>query len=504
MNRKAQWLVLILAAMLMLIGVSNAYAHDHIYVWTVEKAATCTASGVEKGVCSICSEEAYRPIPLAAHDWKLVEKQPTCTNAGVKEEVCSVCKAKRNTVVIPATGHNWGQYVIIMPAACTATGIEERICQNCQQKQTRPVAATGHNWGYFTQTKAPGCTEPGLEESICQNCQQKWTRAIPATGHNWGPYQTTLPAGCTTPGVSVSLCQNNCGQQRTRVLAALGHNWGQPVVTVPATCTHTGTAVTDCQRCGTQYTTVLPVINHIYGDWTVSVAPTCTTRGTDVRACTMCGRQETRRTKALGHTSDGVWITVRQPSLKERGLQATTCTVCGGQAKRRTFAPRGYQYEVPAYAFGPWAVQVDPALSAVRERLIPIDMTVDGRQSFPLITEDGYNIGAALVTVSGGSLTVTLEKASEPTLLRYRTFLLYQGPEDTLRYRPEGDTLPFDLPVKVEGGRALLSIKTTANYYQGNENKTFHEAMMSPDGAHSYLELAQQMVGEIARMWAAQ
>jgi hypothetical protein len=218
----------------------------------------------------------------------------------------------------------------------------------------------------------------------------------------------------------------------------------------------------------------------------------------------MCGLQHTRTITALGHSSDGVWITVRQPSLSERGLQATTCTVCGERAKTRTFAPRGYRYEIETDAFGPWAAQVDAGLSALPLRLILIDMREDGVHSFPLVTEDGYEIGRALVTVSSGSLIVSLEKASEPTLLRFRTFRLYESLQDALSRRAQGDSLPFDLPVKAAGDRALISIHVTANYYQGNENKTFHESMMSPDGVNSYAELAGQMASDIAAHWAAQ
>ena len=253
-----------------------------------------------------------------------------------------------------------------------------------------------------------------------------------------------------------------------------------------------------------QKTKDLPIIGHIYGDWADSVAATCTGRGTQTRACTMCGRQQTRRTKALGHVSDDIWINVREPSLKGRGLQATTCTVCGQQAKTRTFAPRGYRYDIPAQAFGPWAGQVSGTLAAVPERLILIDMTADAAHSFPLVTEDGYTIGRAVITVASGSLTVTLEKASEPTQLRLKTFRLYHSPEEALNLRPAGDTLPFDLPVKVEGDTVLVSIGLSANYYQGNENKAFHDSMVSPDGVNSYADLALQMAGEIINSWAVQ
>ena len=73
-----------------------------------------------------------------------------------------------------------------------------------------------------------------------------------------------------------------------------------------------------------------------------------------------------------------------------------------------------------------------------------------------------------------------------------------------MNLRPAGDTLPFDLPVKVEGDTVLVSIGLSANYYQGNENKAFHDSMVSPDGVNSYADLALQMAGEIMSGWAVQ
>jgi hypothetical protein len=109
-----------------------------------------------------------------------------------------------------------------------------------------------------------------------------------------------------------------------------------------------------------------------------------------------------------------------------------------------------------------------------------------------------------MITVASGSLTVSLEKASEPTQLRFKTFRLYGSPEEALNLRPTGDTLPFDLPVRVDGERVLLSIGLSANYYQGNENKAFSDSMVSSDGVNSYADLALQMAGEIINSWAVQ
>ncbi len=555
MNRSIRWMALLLMAALMMGGALTAHAQEvpqeHVHVfgawqndpsapagcstggrqfktcsaagcpapiayqdlpalghdwgeWAALRAASCTQGGENRRVCRRCGEAQTQQTPdLGGHSWGAWEIQsaPGCTQTGTSKRLCSRC-GQAEYKSLEALGHDWQHQVTA--ASCKNVGVEEDVCSRCHQtKNTVVTASLGHDWGTFTEILAPSCSTSGTEESTCTRCGQKWTRTVAALGHDWGGWHTKQEAECSQPGIETRLC-SRCSQEGTRVLAALGHQWGQVTVSPTATCTQTGLALSNCLRCGMDRAVSLPMIDHHYGEWADAVAATCTGRGTQMRACDMCGRQQTRRTKALGHTSDGVWTIVREPSLIQRGMQATTCTVCGQQAKTRTYAPRGYRYDIPAQAFGPWAGQVSGTLSSVQERLIPIDMTADAAHSFPLVTEDGYTIGRAMITVASGSLTVSLEKASEPTQLRLKTFHLYGNPEEILTPRPAGDTLPFDLPVKADGDLVLVSIGLSANYYQGNENKAFHDSMVTPDGVNSYADLALRMASEIINSWAVQ
>lgn len=409
MKRTMKWLALILLAA-MVTGSALPARADHDHAWggwqrDTTVAWSCTAGGREARVCGAedCPDPyEYRDVPGSGHtwgDWSVI-RLATCTQGGERTHACTVCGAAETQQTPDLGGHTWGGWTLQTAAGCTHTGTSKRLCTRCGLAEYQSIAALGHDWTH--SVTAPGCTGVGVEEDVCSRCAQEQTRVFAALGHSWGPYEVTTPASCTEKGLAVSACL----------------------------------------RCGAEKTKELAIIGHIYGDWADAVAATCTGRGTQMRACTMCGRQQTRRTKALGHVSDDVWIIAREPSLIQRGLQATACTVCGQQAKTRTFAPRGYCYDIPAQAFGPWAGQVSGTLSSVRERLIPIDMTADAAHSFPLVTEDGE--------------------------------------------------------------RVLLSIGLSANYYQGNENKAFYDSMVSPDGKSSYADLALQMAGEIINSWAVQ
>lgn len=470
--------------------------------WQVYQAATCMAGGQNRRVCKRCgAAETMNTPSLGGHvfgGWQSYTPA-TCTTGGVNSRTCTRCGETeyQNTT---ALGHDW-EHKKKAPS-CSDVGVEEDVCKRCHStKNTVVTAALGHNWGLFHETLAPGCTTQGSEESTCSRCGVKWTRAVAALGHNWGAFVETLAPGCTTPGLETRTCLR-CGQTQQRGLPALGHDWGAPVVTTAADCNHTGTATRTCARCGATRTETLPRTKHNWGPWGVAVAPACTTRGTEMRTCGICGRQETRRLRALGHASDGVWVTVRNPSLSRRGLQATTCLRCGGQAKTRTFAPRGYRYDVRTQAFGASALRTQSGLEALSGWLIPVDLSAAGERLAPLLTEDGYLIGAARLSWMPGSLSVRLEQASEPTRLRDAVLRVYASPEEAAQ-GAGGESVPLGVPVPVSGDKALVSISLIANYYQGNENKSFSENMLLPGGNLTYAQYAQQMADEMARLFGA-
>ena len=92
--------------------------HEHTEEIIPGKAATCTETGLTEGVkCSVCGEilVEQEELPALGHTAgeAVVENKvaATCTEDGSYDSVvyCSVCKEEisRETVVVPATGHDW-------------------------------------------------------------------------------------------------------------------------------------------------------------------------------------------------------------------------------------------------------------------------------------------------------------------------------------------------------------------------------------------------------------
>ena len=91
--------------------------HEHSYVSTVTKDATCTEAGIRTYTCTICGDQYTEEIPALGHaygDW-ITTSQPTCTEAGTQSSTCSRCGDVQNREV-PATGH------IFQNGVCTVCG----------------------------------------------------------------------------------------------------------------------------------------------------------------------------------------------------------------------------------------------------------------------------------------------------------------------------------------------------------------------------------------------
>jgi len=463
MNMKSiqRWAALLMALCL-LMGLMPVHAehpppHEYNGPWVTEVAPTCTTSGRRYTICTVpdCGYILYDTLAATGHKWP-TEWSPHqaagCTTSGSIIRFCLNGCGSSEVKYTDPLGHSFGGWTVVTTGNCTVAAVSQRVCSRCGQVETSTTAAPGHNWGAWVGVKTASCTDVGVDERTCSRCSEKQTRVIPALLHNWGPWTTVLAPTCQATGISRSVC-GRCGIYQDRVLPKVAHDWSA---------------------------------------WTVTLAASCGTKGQETRTCSMCARVETRSLRALKHVSDGNWITVRAATLRQRGLQATTCTRCGQHASTRTYAPRGYRYEVWARGFGPLAGQASSSLSGLTDRLIAIDMLQEGEHRFPLTTDDGWQIGTVVATVAGGTLKVSLKQLSEPTVLREKQWQLFSGLHEVNVLSLRAASMPFDMPVKVSGPVAIFSVSTLSNYYQGNENKTFHEAGLSPDG-QSYTELNERM-----------
>ncbi len=498
----------ILLTLCLLLGLSplRAYAHTHDYggPWITDLEPTCTALGRRYTTCTAagCSDPPYTlydDLPALGHLWGAWGPgiPAGCTTPGTTIRTCSRCSASESNPTT-ALGHAWGPWVVGTPATCTVSGFTQRICSRCGTSETTAIAALGHLWGPWVVGTPATCTLPGISQRACSRCSISETSAIAALGHLWGPYAEVSPPTCTLPGTNERVCAR-CSARQTQVVAALMHLWGPYVLVTAPTCSAKGREERTCSRCSLVQGRDLAHLSHIFGPWTVVSPAACGVKGQERRVCTLCAKEETRSIPALKHISDGVWAVVKNATLGSRGTQATHCTICGQQAQTRSFAPRGYRYDVAFNAFGPMIGSLVPAMGSLPDQLIYVDMAIDGVRRIPLVTQDNYMIGEAVLTVAGGTLRVSLTQLSEPTRLRGLRWLAFESLEEISAGAFSGFSQPFDRALPIPSASCIITVSGVCNYYQGNENKAFTPLMANPDGLGSYADLELTMLDAMTK-----
>ena len=170
--------------------------------------------------------------------------EPTCTTPGSYDSVvyCSVCDAEisRDTVTIPASDHNWGEWTVTTPATCTEAGVETRTCSRCDATETRSVEAPGHNLIAHEAVAATCTTAGNIAYWSCDRCGNYFAdengtneRAaeevfIDATGIHDPVADPSVDPTCTETGLTEGSHCSSCGAilVEQQVIPATGvHDW---------------------------------------------------------------------------------------------------------------------------------------------------------------------------------------------------------------------------------------------------------------------------------------
>ena len=218
--------------------------------------ATCTA----KAICEDCGAEYGE---MTAHTFtaksavsRYLKKAATCTEKSEYYVSCAGCGLSSKGTKSEATfegsalGHLLTQWNVT-DASCTENGSEERHCTRCDYKQTHIIPAKGHTFGEWKITKNVGCVTDGEQTRECTVCGGKETKVIAATGvHVYGGWKVTKAPTCTAAGVKERTC-TGCNAKETMTLQAIGHKY--IASTVKPTYSAKGYTLYKCSLCGKSY-----------------------------------------------------------------------------------------------------------------------------------------------------------------------------------------------------------------------------------------------------------
>ncbi len=145
--------------------------------------------------------------------------------------------------------HSFGEWVETTAATCTEDGSQERACE-CGEKETEVIPATGHAYGEANIISHPTCLIPGSQTSVCATCGDVKTELIPTVEHVYGNPTVTKEATCANDGEEKAWCIN-CNMPKVTVIPALPHTEGEWEITKAPTKTEEGERVKKCTVCGT-------------------------------------------------------------------------------------------------------------------------------------------------------------------------------------------------------------------------------------------------------------
>ena len=249
----------------------------------------------------------------------------TCDKDGSKTVTtsCSDCGyvISKNNVVIPATGHKWGEW----KHDDSTAKAESKHTHICENDATHTESAACNFTSQVTQNQT--AVLPEITTYTCKDCGYSYTEETkPALGHthNYGAPVADYTSGeAFVEGKDYTHTATCTGEgdcsQRTKTDKCTFDNG---VETKAATCTEPGVKTFTCSGCGGTYTVAIPATDHAWGQWSHDAA-TAEADATHTRVC--ANDASHKETKACDFTAK----VTQEATLDQPEITTYTCKDCG-------------------------------------------------------------------------------------------------------------------------------------------------------------------------------
>ena len=326
--------------------------------------------------------------------------------------------------------------------SCKGDGLEERRCTKCLETlESKPISSEGiaHTPGLMITTTKATCTESGEKTQKCSVCEKVLaTEVIPPDDHDDGKWDDVTKATCTEDGLKERRCTKCQTVLETKSIPFDGHDEGTWIIVKAATCKEDGFRERRCTKCqevlGSE-TILAADVAHKPGKMVVTTKPTCLKPGEKTQKCTVCDAViATEEAPATGHDK-GKWVVVKKATRKETGLRELRCKRCTAVLKTEEIpvVTTVYYSNRTVCSFGP-RFRDESTLTNEWYRFTPVDLSVDGTQTYDLIAYDRYVVGQVVLTVADGTVTVECNYVSKRVQVNeeFLTFLYSIEETDTL------------------------------------------------------------------------
>ena len=335
--------------------------------WKDISSPDCDDEGTQERECSVCGTKETNNLSASGHTWNedyTIDREATCTTDGSRSIHCTKCDAIKDSEVIPAKGHTWGEWKDISSPDCDDEGARERECKVCGTKQTEGLAASGHTWNEdYTVDKEATCTTDGSRSIHCTKCDAvKDSEVIPAKGHDFGEWEEVVSQ--STGEVNEERKCKVCGVTETRGTDLENHKWNtEYTIDVEPTCTTEGSRSIHCSVCGLTKpgsSETIAAKGHTWGEWKTISSPDCDDEGTRERECSVCHTKQTEGLAASGHTWNEDYTVDKEATCTTDGSRSIHCTKCDAVKDSEVIPAKGHD-------FGEWEEVVSQSTGEVNE-----------------------------------------------------------------------------------------------------------------------------------------
>lgn len=249
----------------------------------------------------------------------------TCDKDGSKTVTtsCSDCGyvISENNVVIPATGHKWGEW----KHDDSTAKAESKHTHICEKDATHTESKACNFTSQVTQNQT--ADQPEITTYTCKDCGYSYTEETkPALGHthNYGAPAADYASGqAFVEGkdyTHTATCtgEGTCSQPTKTDKCTFDNG----VETKAATCTEDGVKTFTCTECGGTYTVAIPATDHNWGEWKHVEG----TEGADAQHSRVCANDASHKeTKACDFTAK----VTQEATLDQPEITTYTCKDCG-------------------------------------------------------------------------------------------------------------------------------------------------------------------------------
>lgn len=256
----------------------------------------------------------------------------TCDKDGSKTVTtsCSDCGyvISENNVVIPTTGHKWGEW----KHDDSTAKAESKHTRTCENDATHTDSAACNFTSQVTQNQTSD--QPEITTYTCKDCGYSYTEETkPALGHthNYGAPVADYTSGQafveSKDYTHTATCtgEGTCSQPTKTDKCTFDNG----VETKAATCTEDGVKTFTCTECGGTYTVAIPATGHAWGQWSHDAA-TAEADATHTRVC--ANDASHKETKACDFTAK----VTQEATLDQAEITTYTCKDCGYSYTKET------------------------------------------------------------------------------------------------------------------------------------------------------------------------